>query len=101
MYGMFVNFRGDQIFVDFTRFLIHMRFYMHGVIRYNIYAWCYDICSIGFLGTTISICLQYCAMNSFSSLLDWDAATVCEHIVSDMNCGHLSPHFYSKLPEVV
>ena len=23
MYGMFVNFRGDQIFVDFVGFLIH------------------------------------------------------------------------------
>ena len=39
MYGMFVNFRGDQIFMDFIEFL--------SMIVYEVlYAWCliYNIC---------------------------------------------------------
>ena len=45
---MVVNFRGDQIFVDFVRFLIHE----------VLYAWClrYNICSAWFLDIRISTC---------------------------------------------
>ena len=45
---MVVNFRGDQIYVDFVRFLIHE----------DLYAWClkHNICSAWFLDIRISTC---------------------------------------------
>ena len=73
--GYFCLFRGDQIFMDFVRFLSM-------IIYEALYTWClrYNICSAWFLDIRISICFGSHSFPSWSDICEYVYVYVCIYV---------------------